>query len=146
MLRLGRKRKRKPRKGFSRSKKEWEETIASHIGKAIDRFTIDDFLTIGVGIWGGLHMEDPLAGLVAAIGYRLASRPIGGTPPVAQIAGVSMLAAIGIGGLPMMGEERGRLEPTDKPDIDCGPNCDLRWSIIGGWRCVPLFPGAQCTT
>jgi len=28
---------KKPRKGFSRSKKEWKESIAGHIGKAIDR-------------------------------------------------------------------------------------------------------------
>lgn len=40
------------RKGFNRSQKEWEESISGHIGKLIDRISVDDVMkatALGVG-------------------------------------------------------------------------------------------------
>lgn len=34
--------RKKPRKGFKRSRKEWEKSIAGHIGKFIDRLSAED--------------------------------------------------------------------------------------------------------
>ncbi|GAH96748.1 unnamed protein product [marine sediment metagenome] len=42
------KKQRKPRKGFTRSQKEWEETIAAHIGKFIDKLTVTDVMNVAV--------------------------------------------------------------------------------------------------
>lgn len=39
---------KKKRKGFTRSKKEWEETISRHIGTFIDKLTTTDIMNIGV--------------------------------------------------------------------------------------------------
>lgn len=139
-------RAKKRRKGVTRSQRGWEESVAGHVGRFIDRLTLDDILTISVGVLGGMRTHHAVGALAAAIGYRLATKPIGGTPPISQMVGVGILAAVGIGGLPVLkGEEVLRLEPiVDKPDIDCGTDCDLRWSFLGGWQCVPLFPGAKC--
>jgi len=38
--------KRKPNKGLTRTKKEWEESFAGHIGKLIDRTSLDDVLRL----------------------------------------------------------------------------------------------------
>jgi len=38
--------KAKPRKGFTRATKEWEESIARHIGKIIDNLKAEDILNI----------------------------------------------------------------------------------------------------
>lgn len=48
------KKQRKPRKGFTRSQKEWEESIAAHIGRFIDRLSVRDVVygvTFGLGAW-----------------------------------------------------------------------------------------------
>lgn len=50
--------KRKPRKGFTRSQKEWEETIAKHIGKVIDNLRGEDIINL------------TCAGICAFAGYR----------------------------------------------------------------------------
>ena len=89
---------KKTAKGFKRSQKEWEESIAAHIGKFGDRITLDDLLAIAVGIWGAVHTQWPAHFLTGAIGYKLA-RTMGGTPPVSQIAGLSILGALGLVGL-----------------------------------------------
>ena len=38
--------RKKARKGFKRSAKQWEESIATHIGKFIDRLTVNDILNV----------------------------------------------------------------------------------------------------
>lgn len=38
--------KRKQPKGFSRSPKEWEQSIAGHLGKIIDKMTVTDIFNI----------------------------------------------------------------------------------------------------
>lgn len=43
---MAKKRVKKPRKGFKRSAKEWEETIAAHIRKFIDRLSVNDILNL----------------------------------------------------------------------------------------------------
>lgn len=47
---------RKKRKGFTRSQKEWEESIATHLGKFIDKLTpqqLIDFLAYGIAAYYG---------------------------------------------------------------------------------------------
>jgi len=39
---------KKKRKGLSRSQKQWEESIAAHIGKFIDKLTLTDVMNIAV--------------------------------------------------------------------------------------------------
>lgn len=39
---------KKKRKGFSRSQKQWEESVAAHIGKFIDKLTLTDVMNIAV--------------------------------------------------------------------------------------------------
>jgi len=83
--------KEKPkRKGFKRSKKEWEESITTHIGKFVDRFSLDDLITVGVGIWAALHTNNPLATFHGMIGYKLARSE--GIP--SELAGLGILAEI----------------------------------------------------
>lgn len=96
---LAKKRRKKPRKGFTRSKKEWEESAAGHIGKFIDRLRpadiIDLIALLGISYYGYELTHDARGPIVGAIGYKLATT-MGGTPPVAQIAGLSILGAMGL--------------------------------------------------
>ena len=95
---------RKPRKGFSRSNKEWEETIARHIGKVIDNLKGEDFINLmAAGICGysgfvaakQLGADNTLA-LGAAgsgvIAYQLAKSP----NMIAGAAGLGYLASLGL--------------------------------------------------
>ena len=91
---------KKPRKGFTRSKKEWEESIAGHAGKIVDRLTFDDFLAIAIGAVGGLATGSWEGALAGMVGYKLATT-MGGSPPVAQIAGLVTLSSLGLASLAM---------------------------------------------
>lgn len=57
--------KKKPRKGFTRSRKAWEESIATHIGKIIDNLTGKDIVDIGI------------ASGLAYLGYQRIKQPSG---------------------------------------------------------------------
>lgn len=91
--------KGKPRKGFSRSQKDWEKSIAGHIGKFIDRMTVKDveelFLNVGLAIVGVEVFKGWKGALYGPIALRLA-RTDGGSPPIAQIAGVAGLLTLGL--------------------------------------------------
>jgi len=91
--------KRKPRKGFTRSNKEWDESIAEHIGKFIDRMTVKDVeeLLLNAGLaYAGYQLYKDWKGLLhGPIALRLA-RTWGGTPPISQIAGVAGLLTLGL--------------------------------------------------
>lgn len=87
------------------AKKEWEQRSSNvpymmqkQLLKFADNITFDDFLAIGVGMWGWKHLNNPTAFLSGAIGYKLA-RTEGGTPPVSQVAGLAILAGMGLIGL-----------------------------------------------
>ena len=102
-------RQRRKRKGFSRSGKEWEESIAEHIGKFIDRLSPDDIprlASMGFCAWmgneAGAQIADKIetrtvGAFTGLLGLHLATSPsMGATPPVTQIAGCAILASLGI--------------------------------------------------
>ena len=132
--------KGKQQKPFWKKKKlEQESSISDHIGRLIDRLSLDDMLTIGIGAASAIGTKEPMNFLTGAVAYKLA-RTDG---LISQATGVGTLAALGFIGLINLnvfsGEERLKLEPQ-KPDIKCASDEDLRWSIIGGWQCVKLHP------
>jgi len=55
---------------------------------------MDDLIALGVGAWAWKHSGEPASLLAGMVGYKLATTP-GGTPPVSQIAGLTVLSAIG---------------------------------------------------
>jgi len=89
--------KEKPkRKGFKRSKKEWEESIAGHIGNFVNRLSLDDLVALSIGIWGALHMGDPKGFATGLIGYKLAKSPSN----LGAGAGLVLLGFTGLIGIP----------------------------------------------
>ena len=66
---------KKPNKGFHRSGKEWEESIAGHIGKAIDNGHILDYLlTAGLAVMGYDVYGTPGI-LIGPLALKLAQAP-----------------------------------------------------------------------
>jgi len=88
--------KKQSRKGFKRSQEEWEESIATHIGKFFDNLKLDDFITLLVGGWAGYATEDPVNILTGMIGYKLARTD--GIP--SQVVGLGMLGFLGLAAIP----------------------------------------------
>lgn len=90
---------KKTRKRLSRKTKEWEESICNHIGKIIDNATPMQLAEISLmaGLaWLGYDATKDLRGSLAGVlGYKLATT-MGGTPPVSQIAGLAILAYLGL--------------------------------------------------
>lgn len=96
--------KRKPRKGFTRKAKDWEESIATHIGKIIDNLKAEDILNlvtaVSVSYFGydaakrvGANDTDALKGsAIGLISYQLAKQP----NMAAGASGVVGLASIGV--------------------------------------------------
>lgn len=72
--------KRKPRKGFTRSQKEWEKSIATHIGKVIDNLKGEDIINLTA------------AGICAFAGYR-AAKELGADDAIAMGAASSGIIA-----------------------------------------------------
>lgn len=110
---MAKKRKKKvPRKGFKRTEKEWEKSIAGHLGKMVDRLTVDDVLTVACAILGYHAFEDWRWAVAGAIGYKLA-RTEGGTGQIgfdsplfgveipfnSQAVGLGILSIIGVKGV-----------------------------------------------
>ena len=152
---MGKRTLKKPSKGFKRSRKEWAETIATHLGKFVDRLTPDDALLMGLGAWGALHTQTLHGGLATMLGYKLATTG-GGTPPLAQVSGLILLSGVGaapyvVPGLGMFAEQMQEfLEEVSKdpkrasehlwkpPGFDELPEPRegyvWKWSIFGGWQ------------
>ena len=96
--------KRKARKGFTRSQKEWEETIAGHIGRFIDNLKGEDVLNLvaaGISAYAGYSAAKQLGAnesvaLGAAgsgiIAYQLAKS----MNMVAGASGTAYLASLGL--------------------------------------------------
>jgi len=94
-----RKVKKTKQKPFWKKKQtEQEVSINDHIGRLIDRLSLDDLLALGVGAWGAIHTESVAGFMLGTIGYKLA-RTEGGTPPFSQMAGLGMLAFTGLIGV-----------------------------------------------
>jgi len=83
---------------WKRKQTEQESSISDHIGKLVDRLSLDDMLALGIGAWGAIHTESLEGFLTALLGYKLATTE-GGTPPVSQIAGIGLLAFTGLMGI-----------------------------------------------
>jgi len=96
--------KKKPRKGFNRSAKEWEKSIATHIGKVIDNLKAEDILNLTAasisalaGYLAGKRLnadEMTSAGMAASslLAYQLSKAP----NLVAGASGVAYLSSLGL--------------------------------------------------
>lgn len=127
----------KKRKGFSRSKKEWEESIATHIGKFIDRLTMKDLIELG--LMGGLayagYKEFGLEGaLIGPVSLKLATTPGGMGLPVSQTAGLLGLVSLGLA----MQTKPDVVEPTGPEGQTCPDGYKLSHNLLYGWHCVKL--------
>lgn len=94
---MAKKRRKKPRKGFTRSEKEWEESIARHIGKAVDR--IDPLKAIiygGLGYLGWKTFDNPFGALYGIVSFELAKS----MNVVAGTSGVLGLVTLGLAQVP----------------------------------------------
>jgi len=101
---------KKKRKGFSRSQKQWEESIARHIGKFIDNLTakdIETLLTYGIAAYAGHQAASNLGvpfpqslggSATAMIGLKLATS----MNPIAGASGVITLAGVGLTAIPQI--------------------------------------------
>jgi len=126
--------KRKPKKGFSRSQKAWEESIAAHIGKFIDKLTLKDVTEAGlmIGLAYAGYQEFGLQGaLIGPVSLKLATTPGGFGIPVAQTAGLLGLVALGLA----LQTPPEIVEPVD---MECPDGYKLSHNLLYGWHCVKL--------
>lgn len=91
-----RKSRKKPRKGFTRSTKAWEESIATHIGHIIDNSSIDDIFNVAIYSLCG-YFGYKIGGIGGAatglVGYKLANVP---NSHLSNGVGLGILGAIGL--------------------------------------------------
>jgi len=135
------KKQRKPRKGFTRSKKQWEESIAGHIGKFIDNMKGDDLLNLfaaGVCAFGGYSAAKRLGGnetaalggaATSVVAFQLAKS----MNIIAGGAGIGFLAGVGVIDVydPLKAVvEKEVVVPVKKEIID-------QWRLWGGW--LPIW-------
>jgi len=130
---------KKQRNGFNRSQKEWEESIATHIGKFIDKLTLKDVTE--AALMGGLaylsYEEFGLKGaLIGPIALKLALAPAGLGIPVSQTAGLLGLASLGLA----MQQPPDIVEPTGPEGQTCPEGYKLSHNLLYGWHCVKLGP------
>ena len=126
--------KKRARKGFNRSQKQWEESIAGHIGKVIDNLTAKD--VIEAALMGGLaylaYQEFGWQGaLIGPVSLKLATTPGGVGFPLSQAAGLIGLAAIGLA----MQEPPEIVSPIEG---ECPEGYKLSHNLMYGWHCVKL--------
>jgi hypothetical protein len=111
------------RKFLGKSKNAWHKSLNDHIGRFTDRLTLEDLLTISVGVWSAIHTQHPINFLTGALGYKLATTE-GGTPPIAQITGLGILGTVaalplvGGGDYPMLSAPAKELSPEEEADPD----------------------------
>jgi len=133
------KKHRKPRKGFTRSAKEWEKSIATHIGKFIDNLTLKDVTE--AALMGGLaylsYEEFGLRGaLIGPVGLKLAMTPGGVGIPVSQTAGVLALTSLGLA----MQQSPEIIKNIGPQGQECPEGYKLSYNLLYGWHCVKLGP------
>jgi len=104
---MAKRKPKKPRKGFNRSAKEWEASIARHIGKFIDNLKGEDILNLSAAAicayagWAAgkqLGADDMVALGMASSGlvsYQVAKSPglIASAGAAAYLAGIGVIAA-----------------------------------------------------
>lgn len=127
--------KRKPRKGFSRSAKAWEESIASHIGHVIDNSSLKDIseaaLMAGLSYFGYKEFGVPGA-VLGPVSLKLAMTPGGVGIPVSQTAGVIGLVSMGLA----MQKEPEVVPPDEQGG--CPEGYKLSHNLFYGWHCVKM--------
>lgn len=131
-------------KAVLQGRKEWfnrKSNIQYRLTKALEKmaekFTLDDLICLGVGAWAAKHTNKPLNALHGMIGYKLAVAP---NLPTSMV-GIAILAAVGIGGLPMYGQDTIMLQPPEEdPPVECPEGYLRKWSMLGGWQCVKVHP------
>jgi len=105
--------KRKPRKGFTRSRKEWEESLATHIGKVVDNLSGKDLADLalvgGLAYLGYYHLKNPVGLLYGPVCLKLATS----MNSTAGIAGTLGLVSLG---LPFVFSGLAGTTPTRKTD------------------------------
>ena len=85
--------KGKQQKPFWKKKRtEQEASISDHIGRLIDRLSLDDMIALGIGAWGAYHTNHWTGFLTGMTGYRLARS----ANLAAGLSGISMLAFTGL--------------------------------------------------
>jgi len=95
---------KKKRKGFSRSKKQWEESIARHIGKFIDNLKGEDLLNLisaGICAYAGFNAAKQLGGddiqAVSGAGSGIIAYQLAKSMNlIAGASGTAYLASLGI--------------------------------------------------
>jgi len=121
-------------------KKKQRNKILNEIKEWFKARSIDDLITMGVGLWAAKHTNQPVHALSGMIGYKLALAP---NMPSSMV-GIALLANVGIGGLPMPtydGSDKIMIQPPIEEDPPICPEGSVRkWSILGGWQCVKVHP------
>jgi len=88
---------KKPNKGFTRTQREWEESIAGHIGRFLDRLTGEDLqnilITAGITYMGWKAYKSFYGVTFGLISYKLATSP----NIVSAAAGLLGLGLLGLG-------------------------------------------------
>lgn len=151
MKRTAKGKQKKPNKGFERTNKEWEQSIAGHIGKFIDGLRVPD--VIELILYGGLAYlgyeasgRKPIGLLWGPVSFRLATT-MGGTPPVSQIAGLASLGMLGLAfvapaEIPIKTSEPTIIKVTEGPgagqvkDVICPVGSTPIYIFGAGWKCV----------
>jgi len=135
--------KKKPNKGFKRTQKEWEKSIAGHIGKAIDTGKIPDYLiNAGLAYLGYETFQDWRGLLFGPIALKLAT----GGNLAAGVAGVTALALLGLG---FGGEQRidfvkAEVIKDEKglvKEVKCPEGYEPLYYHGKGWKCVRFKEG-----
>lgn len=122
--------KKKPKVPFWKKLDPELQSIATHIGKMTDNMKLNDWADLGI-IAGLAYLsydvtQDLRGALIGPIGYKLATT-MGGTPPLSQIAGLTILAALGMASFREAGSEGASLRlgeyefPLGFPFMPRGP-------------------------
>jgi len=69
--------------------------LQEQLKKLGERLTLDDLITISVGIWAAAHTREPTHALTGMVGYKLARSD----NIVSGAAGVATLGGLGLAGL-----------------------------------------------
>jgi len=159
-LNLPKKKKKKPRKGFTRTKKEWEESVAAHIGKIVDNLSGKDIAELalmgGLAYLGYSHLKHPAGLLYGPICLKLAGSMnlVAGTAGTIGLIGLGLpFVVAGLKGVPparkateieKYKEETGQEPPEalvlfDERFSECPEGYFLTRDSFGELICMPKF-------
>lgn len=133
--------KRTRGKGFSRSAKQWEETISSHIGKSIDSGHLPDYLlNAALAYLGWEAFQDPIGLIYGPVALKLATA----SNVIAGAAGVVGLTLLGLS----FGKQEWEHQPADVKkesgivkEVICPPGFQKVYAYGKGWTCIRFSEG-----